>query len=197
MKLVGVRHGQTTDNSKHIVAGGGVQGKLDSTGLRQVRAVGLLFKKEKFDFIYCSDLKRCKDTLKAIAKYHQHIPVVFTPQIRERNFGVFEGRHRDEWLAVLEKNKYSSKFRPKNGESFDDVKKRVHGFLKYLKKNHPNDTILMVTHGAFLRMLYSIVIKVPIQKIYQKHKFHNTAVFEYEFTGKKIKIHRFNEIKHL
>ena len=197
MRIIAVRHGQTRDNAKQIIQGH-QPGKLSPTGIKQAQALGRLMKKEKLDFIYCSDLKRCKDTLKEISKFHKHVPVVFTEQLRERNFGIFEGQSREKLNEVFQKYKGDPlKFKPKGAESLFEMKERVSEFLKYLKKNHRNQKVLLVVHGGILRSLNSILTRTSLSGSYGKFKFHNTSLSEYEITGSKIKVRRFNEIKHL
>ncbi|HEX9503276.1 MAG TPA: histidine phosphatase family protein [Patescibacteria group bacterium] len=197
MRIIAVRHGETVENARRIMIGHG-PGKLSKIGIKQVQALGRMLKKEKPDFIYCSDLKRCKDTLKEIAKYHKHIPVVFTEDLRERNWGILEGKTYKESQLAFEKYKGPRlKYKPKGGESLIDLNKRISGFIKYIKKNHRNEKLLFVTHAGVLRTLNSILTKTSLVKSYGKFRFHNSSVTEYEIIGSKVKVHRFNEIKHL
>jgi broad specificity phosphatase PhoE len=197
MKLTVVRHGETTHNAKKINMGHG-HGKLSALGKKQAQALGKELKKRKFDFIYCSDLKRCKDTLKEIAKFHKHIPVVFTEQLRERNVGIYEGRSRAEMDQVFEKYRGPAEnFKPKGGESVGEHKDRVRTFIEYLKKNHAKDRVLLVTHGGVLRSAAVILQKIPMSKLYRKVTFYNTAINEYEVKGKKTKVLSFNDVAHL
>jgi broad specificity phosphatase PhoE len=52
----------------------------------QTQKVAKRLKNEKIDFIYSSDLKRASDTAKEIAKYHPHISIKLTQELRERNY---------------------------------------------------------------------------------------------------------------
>lgn len=197
MKLTVVRHGETTDNAKKILMGQG-PGRLSKLGKEQVLALGKELKKRKFDFIYCSDLKRCKDTLKEISKHHKHIPVIFTEALRERSMGVFEGRPRTELDKAFERYKgNAADFKPKGGESVKELKDRVAKFLKYLQLNHPGDRLLLVTSGGVLRSTASILQKIPTSQLFRKVIFHNAAICEYEVSGKKTKVLAFNDISHL
>jgi broad specificity phosphatase PhoE len=198
MRLIAVRHGETSDNTKRILRGHG-PGNLTKLGIKQAQALGSILKKQKLDFIYCSDLKRCKETLKEIKKYHQHAPVIFTEQLRERNWGAFEGRPAKELWDKFEKEykKPTLKFKPKNGESLQELRHRLADFLRYLKKNHERQKILIVSHGGALRALNSVLMRSSITKDTSTVKFHNTSISEYEIAGSKVKVHRFNEVKHL
>ena len=88
-----VRHGQTFDNVKHILAGH-TPGKLTQVGIEQAHTVGDQLKKAHFDYIYVSDLGRTKQTYEGIisrATHLAHIKPEFLPLIRERSVGVLLG----------------------------------------------------------------------------------------------------------
>jgi broad specificity phosphatase PhoE len=197
MRIIAVRHGQTTDNAKQIMRGHG-HGKLSSIGMKQAKALGRALKKEKFDFIYCSDLKRCKETLKAVSKFHKHVPVIFTEDLRERNVGIMEGRTYE--VARLHREKYKGPklhYKPKGAESLIELRQRVSKFLKYLKQNHDKNRLLLVTSAGIVRMINHILTKTSLVKTVGKYKFENTSISEYEIKGSKVKVLRFNDSKHL
>lgn len=197
MKLTVVRHGQTTHNARRILMGQS-HGQLNELGKLQAKAVGEALKKSQFDFIYCSDLKRCKDTLKEIAKYHEHIPVVFTAEIRERSMGHFEGQPREKMDKAFAAHKGApGAFKGRGGESMNEFKARIRKFLVYIKKNHPKDRLLLVTHGGVIRAMTSILEKVSIQKLFKTVKYANTGITEYEITEKKVRLLKFNDASHL
>ena len=197
MKITVVRHGETTHNANDMVIGHG-QGKLSSRGEKQVVLLGKALKTKKFDMIYCSDLKRCKDTLKAIQKYHKRIPVIFTPEIRERSFGIFEGRPRSLLGEALARHKGSRMaFKPKNAESLNEMKARIRKFIHYLKNNHSGENILIVAHSGVLRMFESILNQISVPKLFKTVKFQNTGICEYDVQGKRVKTLAFNDASHL
>ena len=197
MRLITVRHGETIRNSKHILEGH-QHGRLSKLGKEQARLVAQVLKMEKLDFIYCSDLKRCKDTLNEISKYHKHIPVIFTKDLRERNVGIFQGKTRNKMENAFLKFKGGRlSFKPKHGESYLDLKKRVSVFIKYIKVNHNKDQILLVTSAGVLRVINAILTKTSLVKSFAQFKFKNTSISEYEIKNSKVTVRRFNEIKHL
>ena len=197
MKLTVVRHGETTHNARKILMGQR-HGNLSPKGKKQVQALGKGLKNKEFDFIYCSDLKRCKDTLREISKYHKHVPVVFTKDLRERSMGIFEGKPHEELHKAFEKYKaHHWTFKPNGGESYEELKARVLRFLNYVKKNHPQDRVLLVTHGGVLRSIASILRKTSLEKLFKTVTFGNAAICEYEISKGKVKVLSFNDISHL
>ena len=89
-----VRHGQTFDNAKHILAGH-TPGKLTEIGIEQAQRTGEHLKDAHFDYIYVSDLGRTKETYEGIVSRATHLAGI-TPQflelIRERSVGVMVGQ---------------------------------------------------------------------------------------------------------
>ena len=54
-------HATTSDNEKGILTGW-AQGELPELGMRQAEELGDLTIEKEFDVVFCSDLKRAKDT---------------------------------------------------------------------------------------------------------------------------------------
>jgi len=196
MKLIVIRHGETIDNINKNIQGQN-DGQLSAIGVVQAQKIADRLQKEKIDFIYCSDLGRARETLNYIAKYHKNTPVIYEPMLRERDFGEFNGKKLDDYKAkrdAINRNNW----RPKNGENFYDVKKRIRKFLKYLIENHQdNDTILIVSHGGWKGTFFSQIMDIPRKKAFFI-QFDNTSVSEVELnTDGKHKINLINCTKHL
>lgn len=152
MKLYLVRHAQSMRNAKQNSE---VDTSLTETGIEQAKRLGSWFRKVKVDRIYCSNLKRAKDTLEKMKVYLKDVPVTYTSELNEMNFGIYQengfddlgGFFRDAWTKFGEK--YFD-FKPKNGESLKDLNKRAFKFYKKLLKKHKDDNIIIVGHGFFL-----------------------------------------------
>jgi broad specificity phosphatase PhoE len=119
---------------------------LTPKGLVQARAVGaaLFLDNDKaldaipYDELYCSDLTRVKETLATALNVGGCSDIlstktIFTPLLREKNAGIFEMRPRR--LMVEERKRYGDErtFKPRNGESWEDLQKRVREFLELIK----------------------------------------------------------------
>jgi broad specificity phosphatase PhoE len=152
MRLIIVRHGVTEENTRGVLQGQ-KEGTLTEHGKHQSKNLAYSLKNEKIDMIFSSDLKRTMHMAKEIAKYH-NLKIHKTMLLRERRFGIFEGRKREK---LVEARKASGQsiitYTPPHGESFLEVKKRVERFLKTLYKRYPNKNILLVTHGVVIRAI--------------------------------------------
>lgn len=163
MRLIIVRHGETEENVKEIMMGQSL-GKLTQKGKGQAKKAALRLKNEKIDIIFSSDLPRAEYTAKEVVKFHK-VPIHYTPELREKGAGIFEGRPVEELYEASNKSGLpKTQFKPEGGESFVDVKKRAQKFLDKLFKNYKNKTILISSHGGCIKMLLGILLKKPIEE---------------------------------
>ena len=197
MKLILVRHGETVENATGICQGQSY-GTLSEKGKEQATKVAKRLKDEKFSIAYVSDLERTKDTAKEILKYHPHIPVIYTKELRERSWGIFEGGPREKRRRYAEEKGISlHEMHPEKGESYQDVLQRMLHFYNSLLKKHLHDTILIVGHGGSLTYFLLHLFEKSMDE-YKKHHPQNTAVTILEISeDKKHTVHVLNCVKHL
>jgi broad specificity phosphatase PhoE len=180
MKLYIVRHGQTEENLNGIIQGH-KPGKLSALGIEQAKLLALRLKDHKFDAIYSSDLKRAVDTCWQVAQFHD-VPVSYTPLLRERSSGIFEGRRREDlWEAEKLSGLPPVDFTPEAGENFRDLRRRADLFLSKLQALREQKTILIVSHGGWNRMLLGIAMNKSVEEsltITQKNTCVN--IIEYD-----------------
>ena len=93
-RIIAVRHGETAWN-----VDARIQGQLDiglnETGRWQAKRVGEALAAEDIKAVYSSDLGRAHQTAQSIAEV-AGIPVIPDEGLRERSFGMFEGKTFDE-----------------------------------------------------------------------------------------------------
>jgi phosphoserine phosphatase len=192
MRLIITRHGETEENKLNIMQGHR-PGKLSKEGIEQARKVALRLAKEKIDVIYSSDLARAADTAREIARYHPFASLIFTEEMRERNFGVYEGMSRDDFKI----EDFALTLEPEHGETYQMHFDRVDTFLKGVIKKHMNETILLVGHGGTNKMLLGSIENATLREIHKKDPQKNTAVSVIEIDGKRHMIHLLNDTTHL
>lgn len=197
MKLIIVRHGETEENVVGIIQGQS-HGKLTDLGIEQAKKVGLRLKDEKIDVAYVSDLERATRTANEILKYHPRIPVHYAKALRERKFGIFEGKQKMLRTEALEQLGVSIfDFKPEGGESSHDVKKRVSLFYHTLLKKYKKERILLVGHAGSLAYLLLYIFNKSFDKFKQYH-LENAAISIIEINeDKKHIVHVLNCVKHL
>jgi len=163
MRLYLVRHGQTEENASQIIQGWN-PGKLTSLGIEQAERLAQRLKEIRFDAIYSSDSRRAADTARIITQFHK-APIQFTGRLRERNMGVFQGRHFTEFNQAQAESGFSEiDFKPEGGENLHEVRNRAASFVESLRKLHLDQTILLVAHGRWNTMLLGALSGMTIDE---------------------------------
>ncbi len=159
-RIIAVRHGETSWN-----VDARIQGQLDiglnDTGRWQARRVGEALASEDITAVYSSDLGRAHETAQAVAQV-AGIPVVADEGLRERSFGIFEGKTFDEIHETWPDHAHNWRKRipewqpPEGGESLLELRERVTRTMHELAARHPGEQIVVVAHGGVLDTLYRI-----------------------------------------
>jgi len=159
-RIIAVRHGETAWN-----VDARIQGQLDiglnDTGRWQARRVGEALATETITAEYSSDLGRAHETAQAVAEV-TGIPVVADEGLRERSFGIFEGKTFDEIHETWPDHAHNWRKRipewqpPDGGESLLELRERVTRTMQELAARHPGEQIVVVAHGGVLDTLYRV-----------------------------------------
>ncbi len=198
MKVFVVRHGET-DWNKHGYAQGHTDISLNSDGRRQGQLLSDHLLNIPIDRIFCSDLKRCRETI-ATFEAAVRTKVEVRADLRERSFGEWEGRHFTDLHAALRDlgentGLDTSEVRPPGGESFADVWNRVGPFLDEIETLSGN--VLVVTHGGTAGVIIARMILATV-KTCRSFRFGNTGLTELERRNDNgYMIRRLNDLRHL
>ena len=143
IKITYFVHGTTTDNEQHI-SSGWKDAELSDLGVKQSIELKEQVKDKKFDVVFCSDLKRARDSAKlAWEGVYEIIP---DARLRECNYGTLNGASSDIVEPMQEDESITKPF--PEGESYEDVKTRIADFLAFLKQNYDGKHIAIVAHKA-------------------------------------------------
>jgi len=142
LKITYFVHGTTTDNEQDL-ATGWEPGELSELGKQQGIKLGKLTENQKFDVVFCSDLKRAVDT--AHLAFERKYEIVPDSRLREANYGDFTLKPSKSFKADM--TEWISKKYP-NGESYKDVEKRITNFVNFLQNNYNGKHIAIVAHQA-------------------------------------------------
>lgn len=167
MDIYMVRHGHLEkDDVKRYV--GQTDYPLSSLGEAQADALRLALSGVKFSKIVASDLKRTMQTALKIAR-NQDATVEAEPALREISLGRWEGMSFDE-VKTRYPEEYQARgadlaeYRPPEGESFDDLSRRVVPAIKSLASDE-NDPLLIVAHLGVIRVFLCHVLDIPLKKL--------------------------------
>jgi broad specificity phosphatase PhoE len=144
-----VRHGETDWNLDRRLQGHSDR-PLNDTGREQSRALAVELADERLDAVYSSDLSRARETAEIVAGTHG-LEVTTLEELRERHFGSWEGLSDDEIHERFPEEIANGTLG--DGEPREEMDRRVLQALKRIATEHPNGTVLVVSHGGPLRAM--------------------------------------------
>ncbi|HEY5437977.1 MAG TPA: histidine phosphatase family protein [Acidimicrobiales bacterium] len=154
--LILIRHGESTWNESGTVQGQADGATLTENGRLQVRKTAESFRGAAFDEIISSDLQRAVETAQIIADV-VGLTVTTTSALRERSFGVFEGRPLadlgPELSGILDGKVVDTSAHPEGGESLDAFYHRVRSYMEILRGREDRPRMILVTHGGTIRVI--------------------------------------------
>jgi broad specificity phosphatase PhoE len=159
------RHGESQLNVEKRWAGSS-ETPLTTEGRQQAKQAGQNAKALGIEYILCSPLSRAQDTAKIIAEeigYPEH-DIDVNSLVMERHFGELEGM---PWEPDFNMDGIS------DAETTDSILERVKLTLKHLQ-TLPVDTVLIVSHGHFGRVLRHILS--PDIPLHGSERFENAKI---------------------
>jgi broad specificity phosphatase PhoE len=148
--LLLVRHGETDWNAE-----GRLQGHTDRPlsdyGRRQARRLAEELEGEELEAIYSSDLARAHETAEIVGE-RLGLPVALEPDLREKDWGTWEG------LDAVERDRVEFV-----GESTEAHQERMLRALRRIAERHPGDgRVLVVTHGGSMRRVQAAAMGMAL-----------------------------------
>jgi broad specificity phosphatase PhoE len=180
-----VRHGQSQANANLRIQQV-PETLLTKRGEEQAEIVAEHLAKLPLDGLVASTYTRAMATAEFI---HQKtaLPVQYSDlfvEWRRPSVQMLRGRFHPQWLWAqfnIFLNRNRSSYRYSDEESIDELFARARAALSFLEKM-PEENIVVVTHGAFMRCLYSLITygdsltaKIYVQTI-RKMFMRNTAL---------------------
>jgi uncharacterized phosphatase len=146
-----VRHGETDWNAQRRIQGN-TDVPLNDTGRQQANTTARLLARREWDGIFSSPLSRAFETASIISR-ELGMPLPKTiPAVVERNYGEAEGLDWEEIEAQFP----GDTFVP-GRESRDEVGRRVIPALVELAQQHPEQALIVVSHGGVIRSVLNVV----------------------------------------
>uniref|UniRef100_A0A8B9RJ80 fructose-2,6-bisphosphate 2-phosphatase n=2 Tax=Astyanax mexicanus TaxID=7994 RepID=A0A8B9RJ80_ASTMX len=129
-----LRHGETQYNKDKLLQGQGIDTPLSEVGKRQAEAAGHYLQDLRFTNVFASNLQRAIQTAEIILRNNvqsSNVEIVLDPLLRERGFGVAEGRPKEDLKNMANAAGQACRdFTPPGGETLKEVKTRFQKFLK-------------------------------------------------------------------
>jgi broad specificity phosphatase PhoE len=156
MRVLVVRHGESTWNAEHRWAGQ-ANPPLSETGRQSALELAARLRDARFDAVACSDLRRAEETALLVAKALGISPPRLVPELRERDAGSWTGRTSDELQAsypgLLERWRDGHVVDPPGCEPWETFQQRVVEALQALSTSLAVERVLVVAHQGVVRAL--------------------------------------------
>ena len=156
-KLIMVRHGESEGNAIRRFTTSG-EAKITDLGRRQALEAAVRIKL-KFQpiLVIASTFARARETGLIIAA-ELGIPIEYEAEFREQSLGDLAGK---PYESIANDPTFDPKrswvWRAPNGESHEDLLKRVAPVLDAVAKKYPDDEIVVVSHGGVMRAVWAHV----------------------------------------
>jgi len=195
-----VRHAETYGNVDGLFCGHS-ETELTPKGEAQAQALGLRFARQKFDAAYSSDLSRAHRTATyALEHHHPPLTPVLDPGLREMHYGQWEalsGRAIGETSRDLLREFFQCKAPAPGGESVQQVRERTAEALKRRVAEHPDETILVVSHGNAIMAMLAEILAMPYESSWS-FAVANTSITRMVFSKSgRMTLTGFNDHAHL
>lgn len=175
-----VRHAPTIWNELGLCQGW-LSGELveDYQLVVETIASKLLSSGRMIKTLISSDTSRAKETAESLFARLKCEELIFSPLLREINFGVFEGKH-PKVIEERQPNIYDQEnlFRHEvkllGGESLNCQRRRTEAFINWLLATKLCfSEICLVCHEGTIRMMRSVVTGTPFNTLYRSHSIHH------------------------
>lgn len=158
-KIYFVRHAESEGNVGPVRQGDLTP--LSDKGKQQTELIANRCKNLTFDRIVSSPQTRAKNTAEAIHAATLKPLSTNDLLIERKRPSIFVGKPKDDPDAVaadleMIKRFHEADWRHSDEENFHDLKKRAQLFLASLE-TLPDENLLIVTHGVFLRMIAAVI----------------------------------------
>lgn len=194
-----LRHGETQWN-----AAGRLQGWRDSpltaVGRTQAEALPARLAGEGVDALVASDLGRARETAAPIAA-RLRLAVVPDPGLRERCYGILEGRtwaeiERSHPETYRRLNARDQDFAVPEGETGIQFRDRVLAAFERLAAIHGEARVAVVTHGGVLGIVYRNACGIPLETP-RTFGVPNAAFNRVRIEGRRWTVEAWAEVDHL
>ncbi len=198
--IILIRHGETHWNREGRIQGFDADSDLTPQGIEQARRLGERMAGEGIGVIYSSDLGRTRATAAPISAA-TGLAVVHDKALRERAYGVFEGRtfaeiqngFPEEYVRLRSRDPH---YAPPGGESAAEFRERIVTVLRIIAARESGKRVAVVTHGGVLGILYREAMGMTLEAK-RSYSIANASLNHFRFVGGRWVIEAWGDVAHL
>jgi len=176
MRLTLVRHCEVEEKYKNKYNGhNNISLSLD--GQKQAKELCKKLDDLEFDSIFCSDLKRAKETIK---HYSLEKNIIYTDKLREKSWGKHEGLSFDEIINLKEIQyiDFLQWIEALDGEDYKSYIYRIKEFFFTFLVSLKKENILIITHAGVIRVFLSILHNKSLEEVFSKKMNYGELIIE-------------------
>ncbi len=146
---------------------------LTEEGIEEAKEAGEKLKDKRIDYIYCSDVLRTRQTAKIVSEIigFDSEKIIYDTRLRDINWGIFGGKHKDEAWAYYNNDKMRKFNEPTpGGETWNQCRERMKMVLEEIENNFKNKNILIISHGDPLWLLEGYIKGMSDEELVNKRK---------------------------
>lgn len=199
-RLTLIRHGETEWNREGRIQGYHADSLLSANGRAQAGRVAERLAGERVDALFSSDAGRARQTAAPIAAA-VGLDVLYDAGLRERNYGVFEGRTYEEIEREFPEayRKFRSRdphYVPPEGESGAQFRDRVVAALERVANREQGRHAVVITHGGVLGIAYRHVTDMLLEAK-RDYSLHNASLNRILHSGGRWSLEAWGDVAHL
>ena len=157
------RHGETEWNLAKKLQGH-QDSPLTEKGQIQAESLAATLNNRQITRVYSSDLGRAVQTARAVAK-HLDVELIMDERLRERNFGLLEGKTKaelDENLLQARRRSHDPDYVIPGSESFRQAYERSVACLEELIEQNRHTAFAVICHGGIVNGVFYRALQLPL-----------------------------------
>lgn len=198
MKLILVRHGQTSKNVSGQLHSQFDESVLDGVGKDQIKKMAQRLKQEFWPFsLYTSPEARARESAQIISELVGE-EALEVKGFEERDWGEFEGRPWSEIKSLLDKLSLTERFvyRPPGGETWKEFEERTVRSLLAKLEVIKSKNIVIITHAGVIRVLLPFLLNVAKEESF-KYDLRNGSLTVLNYENKNFFPVLVDDVRHL
>lgn len=196
MEIFLCRHGETEHNNKGIVQGQ-MDSKINGKGKEQAKKLRDRLAENDISKVYSSSMTRALETAEIVAEPHD-VEIEEVDELKEVARAEFEGERFEDLIEEItnaETEDYL--WKPKGGESLEELKDRSLKFLNSIKEQHREERIIVISHGGTISSALMGILDHSARNSY-RIKQGNCSINKLTWTAKRgWSINSVNDTSHL
>ena len=196
MELFLCRHGQTEHNDNEIVQGQ-MDSKINGRGKEQAKELRDRLAEENIDKVYSSSMTRALETAEIVAEPHD-VEIEEIEELKEVARAKFEGEQFEDLIEEITSSETEDYlWKPKGGESLEELKERGVKFLNSIKGEQEGEKIIAISHGGTISSTILGILEHSSKNSY-RIKQENCNINKLTWNAEEgWSIHSVNDISHL